>query len=139
LDIALIAIRSRLEESKHELANLCLHQLSAYEATAQVFTLDGFVHHFQLACSNQLAQWTAPRTAPARLNAITDEPADDMTATAQQQFETYEHTCFLMTNKCSYCKRTGHFFKECKSLAADKALNKLRPHWKEHAPAGGHT
>lgn len=64
MDIPLIAIRSRLSDSKHELSQLVLQQLAAYQSSAATFTMDGFIHHFQLACAPQLNAWSPPEAAP---------------------------------------------------------------------------
>lgn len=128
-DVVLMSLRERLTSSKHELAKLAIEQLANYQSTAEVFTLDGFIHHFQLACAPQLRAWSTPKApAPARLNAMED--FSDM----REHIETLELQLYAMTNKCAYCNKTAHFWKQCLKLAKDTKNGTIKPGWKQRAP-----
>ena len=124
-EVALMAVRERLSSSKHELAKLAIEQLAVYQSTVEVFTLDGFLHHFQLACAPQLRVWSTPKApAPARLNSMMEMHE------IREQVDSLEAQLYAMTGLCSYCQNTNHFYKDCKRLKRDIAKNTVRAGWK---------
>ena len=130
LEIILTAIKCRLEDSRHDLAQLCQEQLASHQASSPMFTLDGFLNHFQSACGPRLDAWTAPKDhTPARFNAMESSP--DSLAEAHEQ---YELACYNVSGKCSYCQARTHYWKECPVLQNATARGTVEAGWKTRLP-----